>query len=148
MLSDTKKSDASHGRTPVILRGPTEQICHSTHRYTRFISSHGRLRNRQFLHSIPMTATGILTTGESVRLACRSGNFRSPTSGHCPQYVQANLLVLPLQYPDDFRGLCLRNPVPCPLLGENVGPGDLRLAEGIARDSDVRTDVPGYNMWV
>lgn len=85
-------------------------------------------------------------TALSVRQAARSGTFTAPTAGLCPQQVQANLLVLPAKYASDFRGLCKRNPVSCPLLGENVAPGDPRLDSRLAADSDIRTDAPGYNM--
>lgn len=86
------------------------------------------------------------TTGEQVRLACRAGSFRGPTAGQAPGHIQANLIVLPQRYANDFRGLCRRNPVSCPLLGENVAPGDPRLQPELAADSDVRTDAPGYNV--
>ena len=84
----------------------------------------------------------------SVRLAARSGTFAAPTAGLCPEQVQANLLVLPSKYASDFRGLCKRNPVSCPLLGENIAPGDPRLQAKLAEDSDIRRDAPGYNVWV
>ncbi|EJD48636.1 DUF1445-domain-containing protein [Auricularia subglabra TFB-10046 SS5] len=78
------------------------------------------------------------------------------TSGHADGYAQANLIVLPSSYAGDFRLLCLRNPVPCPLLAESVsigsydrlrswikGVSDDRLAEGI----DMRTDAPRYMVY-
>lgn len=55
-------------------------------------------------------------------------------------------MILPAKYADDFRGLCQRNPVPCPLLGETRGPGDPRIQKHLAEDGDVTTDAPGYNM--
>lgn len=85
-------------------------------------------------------------SGLDVRLACRSGTFTGPTAGLCPAYVQANLIVLPAKYADDFRGLCRRNPTSCPLLGENRAPGDVRLQQHLAEDSDIRRDAPGYNV--
>jgi uncharacterized protein YcsI (UPF0317 family) len=85
-------------------------------------------------------------SGLDVRLACRSGIFTGDTAGLCPSHVQANLIVLPAKYADDFRGLCRRNPTSCPLLGENRAPGDVRLREDLAADGDVRYDAPGYNV--
>lgn len=85
-------------------------------------------------------------TALSVRQAARTGLFSSPTTGLCPSQVQANLLILPAKYASDFRGLCKRNPVSCPLLGENRAPGDWRLQERLAEDSDIRKDSPGYNV--
>ncbi|RYP18489.1 hypothetical protein DL767_009829 [Monosporascus sp. MG133] len=74
-----------------------------------------------------------------------------------PAYVQANLIVLPSRYAADFRLLCARNPVPCPLLAESSKPGrydafrshvaglsDLQI---IAPDCDVRRDAPRYNAY-
>lgn len=67
-----------------------------------------------------------------------------------------NVLVIPLGracciVPDktlagDFRGLCARNPVCCPLIGETV-PGNPELPASIAQDADVRTDAPSYNLY-
>lgn len=62
--------------------------------------------------------------------------------------MQANLIVLPAKYAADFRALCARNPVPCPLLGETVAPGDPSLPARLAKDCDVRTDAPAYNVFV
>lgn len=87
-------------------------------------------------------------TAEAVRKACRAGVLTADTAGLCPDYVQANLIILPAQYADDFRGLCRRNPTSCPLLGENVASGDVRLDQALARDSDIRHDAPGYNVLV
>jgi len=62
----------------------------------------------------------------------------------CPELVQANLVVVPEAYAADVRGLCMRNPVPCPLV-EELAPGvvEPRCAPG----SDLRTDLPGYRIW-
>jgi uncharacterized protein YcsI (UPF0317 family) len=87
-----------------------------------------------------------LSTSIQVRHASRSGHFRAPTTGCAPTEVQANLIVLPVKYADDFRRLCKRNPVCCPLLGENVAPGDWRFADALAEDGDIRYDAPGYNV--
>jgi hypothetical protein len=84
----------------------------------------------------------------AVRLLCREGSFRATTAGFGPGQVQANLLIVHKKYADDFRGLCRRNPVSCPLLGECRGPGDARIAGHLAQDGDVATDAPGYNVQV
>jgi len=85
-------------------------------------------------------------TAEAVRKSCRAGILTADTAGLCPDYVQANLIILPAKYADDFRGLCRRNPTSCPLLGENLSPGDVRLDKALAKDSDIRHDAPGYNV--
>lgn len=79
------------------------------------------------------------------RKQIRSGTFRGPTAGYCGDYAQANLVILPSAHADDFLRFCVRNPKPCPLLG--VGErGDWRLP-GLAQDLDIRTDVPGFNVY-
>lgn len=92
-----------------------------------------------------MTTTNTISTAKDVRLAARDGSLRGPTSGHCPGYIQANLIVLPVKYAEDFRELCRRNPVPCPLLAESK-PGEVSFEDGVAEGIDIRTDVPGYNV--
>ncbi|KAK3371030.1 hypothetical protein B0T24DRAFT_658085 [Lasiosphaeria ovina] len=67
-----------------------------------------------------------LTTGHAVRLAARLKALTGPTAGLTPSYLQANLIVLPSQYAADFRLLCARSPVPCPLLAESSRPGAFR----------------------
>lgn len=84
-------------------------------------------------------------TPKSLRRAARDNTFTAPTSGHCPGFVQANVLILPGKYAEDFRLLCVRNPVPCPLLA--VGkPGDVGFDAAVADGADITTDVPGYNV--
>jgi uncharacterized protein YcsI (UPF0317 family) len=84
---------------------------------------------------------------KEIRSLCRSNNFNSPTTaGLCPGQIQCNLLILPLHLADDFRALCVRNPVSCPLLGES-SPGDPTVPLHLAEDADVRTDAPSYNVY-
>ena len=95
-------------------------------------------------------------SGEAVRLASRDGTYSSITSGQAPGFVQASPVILPQKYANDFRLLCARNPVPCPLLAEAEGPGVYhRLksyirgvsGEALARDLDVRKDNPRYMVY-
>ncbi|KAI1742557.1 DUF1445-domain-containing protein [Xylaria scruposa] len=107
-----------------------------------------------------ITSTTVLTphvlqTGRDVRLYAR--NHPCPnTSGLAPTYLQANLVVLPSKYASDFRLLCTRNPVPCPLIAESSAPGrwdSIRSylpgldGEAILTDVDIRTDAPKYNVY-
>jgi uncharacterized protein YcsI (UPF0317 family) len=101
-----------------------------------------------------MKLTTELRTGLEARLAARSNAYTSQTSGVAPTYIQANLIVLPSRYADDFRKLCLRNPVPCPLLAESMGsPHKLKSYlpgisdDDIARDLDITRDAPRYMMY-
>ena len=96
-------------------------------------------------------------TGLSVRLAARNGSHTSITSDLAPTHLQANLLILPSRYARDFRLLCARNPVPCPLLAESKSVGQWsRLKscidrqvpdDGIAADIDIRKDAPRYMVY-
>ncbi|KAJ9150088.1 hypothetical protein NKR19_g5438 [Coniochaeta hoffmannii] len=99
-----------------------------------------------------------LTTGLSVRHASRSGALQTVTSGLAPSHLQANLIVLPSRYAADFRLLCARNPVPCPLLAESSSPGSfsslkshLTTSTGrsvpVAADIDLRRDAPAYRLY-
>ncbi len=80
-----------------------------------------------------------------LRQACRSGEFAAPTSGLCPGYAQANLIVLPQQEAYDFLLFAQRNPKPCPLL-EVLETGD-PLTRTIAQDCDIRSDFPRYRIY-
>lgn len=81
----------------------------------------------------------------ALRRAARTGDFRAPTSGECPGYLQGNLVILPAAYADAFLRFCVRNPKPCPLLG--VGePGDPALP-ALGADLDIRRDLPAYRVY-
>jgi uncharacterized protein YcsI (UPF0317 family) len=96
--------------------------------------------------------------GLSVRLAARNNTFTKSTSGLAPSHLQANLIILPSCYASDFRDLCMRNPVPCPLLAESSIPGDFSNLKShlstiingdkIAAHLDLRTDCPRFNVYV
>lgn len=96
-----------------------------------------------------------LRTGHEARLAARRNVYTSSTSGLAPTYIQANLIVLPSQYADDFRQLCLRNPVPCPLLAETPIGNRHKLksclpgidGDAIAKDLDITRDAPRYTVY-
>jgi uncharacterized protein YcsI (UPF0317 family) len=84
-------------------------------------------------------------TPQAFRHAVRSGDFRSPTAGQCGAYAQANLVILPQAQADEFLLFCQRNPRACPLLA--VGePGQWNVA-ALGADMDLRSDVPGYNIY-
>jgi uncharacterized protein YcsI (UPF0317 family) len=98
----------------------------------------------------------VLLTGADVRKAARSNTLTTPTSGFAPTYLQANLLILPSRYADDFRRLCARNPVPCPLIAESASIGSYNCMkshiphlqdDNILRGCDLRRDVPRYMVY-
>lgn len=86
----------------------------------------------------------IAASARKLRQQIRNGEVSGSTSGLAPT-MQANLIVLPSRYANDFHNLCQRNPVPCPLLEYTAkGYYVTRLAE----DADLRTDIPGYNVFM
>jgi len=101
-------------------------------------------------------AASILNTGVAVRRESRLYFYASSTSGLAPSYLQANLIVLPSRYAADFRLLCQRNPVPCPLLAESAAIGSYKELQShidgipgsrIASDIDIRFDAPRYHVY-
>ncbi len=95
-------------------------------------------------------------TGEQMRLAARSRIHTGQTSGTAPNHLQANLIVVPSRYASDFRLLCQRNPVPCPLLAESKHVGtwnELRswvpelTGKDMAKNIDLRNDFPRYMVY-
>ena len=87
----------------------------------------------------------LTATPEQARRIIRSGAYDAPTSGLCPGYAQANLIVLPKEQAYDFLLFAQRNPKPCPLLEvTEVGARGTALC---AADCDVATDFPRYRIY-
>lgn len=74
----------------------------------------------------------------------------SQTGGYCPGYAQANLVVLPKEAASDFADLCMRNPVPLPLLGKTP-IGDFSSIDNthVIGDTefDITADFPKYTVF-
>ena len=83
-----------------------------------------------------------LSQPAALRAACRDGAFDETTSGACPGFAQANLIVLRRSLAGDFQTFCERNPKPCPLLLTSDGPVLTTLAPG----ADLRSDLPRYRV--
>lgn len=81
-----------------------------------------------------------------LRHAIRSGQFTAPTSGQCPNYIQANMVILPKSIADKFLEFCQLNPRSCPLL-EMLSPGSYNPTKLSKTDADVRTDLPKYRIF-
>jgi uncharacterized protein YcsI (UPF0317 family) len=79
------------------------------------------------------------------RQKVRSGEWADSTPNVCIDYVQANLVILPLEYAFDFTLFCLRNPKPCPIL-EIMEAGQYRT-QYLSQDADIRSDVPKYMIY-
>ncbi len=78
------------------------------------------------------------------RRAIRTGSHAGPTAGLAPEFVQANLVVVPAREADDLRLLCARNPVPCPVV-EELPPG--AWEPRTAPEADIRSDLGAYRIW-
>ncbi|MES2401917.1 MAG: DUF1445 domain-containing protein, partial [Pseudomonadota bacterium] len=90
------------------------------------------------------TMSKIFDKPSDLRAASRTGKFTSPTAGHAPGYIQANLMIVPEAQAFDFLLFCQRNPKPCPLV-EVLEPGQFEPA--CAPGANLATDVPGYRVY-
>ena len=79
-----------------------------------------------------------------VRQLIRQGRIDFPTAGMCRGYAQANLVILPPEYADDFAEYARRNPFPCPILEIIRGtPETHDMGEG----GNICTDIPRYRIY-
>ena len=83
-------------------------------------------------------------SGIEARALIRSGEWEGPTAGLASGFVQANLVILPLKWANEFEAFCRLNPRPLPLL-ERMDPGS-PVPAGSAPTADLRTDVPRYRI--
>ncbi len=81
---------------------------------------------------------------EEVRALIRQGVIDFPTAGMAAGYAQANLVILPGKYAEDFREYCRKNPFPCPVLEICEGSPKTKL---MAADGDITTDIPAYYIY-
>ena len=76
-----------------------------------------------------------------VRRKIRDGEITGPTAGMCGGYAQANLVILPKDYAEDFKEFARKNPKPCPILEIVEGTPDVHdMGEG----ANLVTDIPRY----
>ena len=98
------------------------------------------LKNVRKEDDAPVTEPG------KFRELVRSGEFVHPTNAVCPGYLQCNLVVLPQGKESfDFLLFCQRNKKACPLI-EVCDVGSPH-PYGVAKDADLRTDVPKYAIY-
>lgn len=83
---------------------------------------------------------------KELRLLCREQKFAKPTAGYCKGYVQANIVIIPANYAEDFKQFCELNPKPCPLL-EMTEVGSWECHKFCPEGLDLRTDVPKYKVF-
>lgn len=100
-------------------------------------------------NAINARASGISAVGENpaveIRRKIRSGTHRSGTAGIANGYLQANLVVLPLDHAREFARFCISNPKPCPVVGVTA-VGDPSLP-GLGDDLNIATDIPKYRIY-
>lgn len=78
---------------------------------------------------------------DKVREKIRAGEIMGPTAGMCGGYAQANLVILPKEYAEDFKEFARKNPKPCPILEIVEGtPAVHDMGEG----ASLVTDIPRY----
>ena len=80
-----------------------------------------------------------------MRHIIREGKFTEPTSGLCPGYAQANLIILRKEHAYDFLLFAQRNPKACPVL-EVLDTGS-RFTKFVAQDCDIAKDFPKYRIY-
>jgi uncharacterized protein YcsI (UPF0317 family) len=83
--------------------------------------------------------------GLDIRAQARSGLLAGPTCGLAPDYLQANVVIVPESVASSFLLFCQRNPKPCPIL-DVTEPGKWEPRH-VARGADIRTDVPRYRVY-
>lgn len=84
-------------------------------------------------------------TPKELRLRIREGLMTESTVGLCPGYVQANLIIMPGAYAEDFKEFARKNPAPCPIL-DYTEPGD-KFIHRLADNANIYTDLPKYNVF-
>lgn len=79
-----------------------------------------------------------------VRELIRQGVIDFPTAGMCRGYAQANLVILPPEYADDFEEYTKRNPFPCPVLEIIRGTPE---THDMGKGGNIVTDIPRYRVY-
>ena len=92
-----------------------------------------------------ITADSSAKPAETVLADIRRGRQTTVTTGQAPGYLQANLVILPADWADEFSAFCAANPKPCPLIAQSA-VGDPTLPT-LGHDIDVRTDLPLYRVF-
>ena len=69
-----------------------------------------------------------------------------PTAGLCPNYVQANLVILKGAYAGEYIDFLKKNPKPCPVL-EIIRGGEQPISQKVAPRSNSAKDFPRYRVY-
>jgi len=82
---------------------------------------------------------------KEIRKKIRLGLYNNHTSGLAANKLQANIVILPNEYANDFSNFCKLNPKACPLVSQTKL--DNPYFESLGDDIDIRYDVPLYNIY-
>lgn len=81
----------------------------------------------------------------AVRRQIRHGALTGPTAGLAPGHIQANIVMLPRAWAEDFEEFCQANAKACPVLAKSE-PGSPALPT-LGADIDMRHDLPRYRVY-
>ena len=84
-------------------------------------------------------------SSKEIRQKIRLELYNNHTSGLAADKLQANIVILPSEYENDFYKFCNSNPKACPLVGQTKlnNPYFDTLGDNV----DIRSDVPLYNVY-
>jgi len=81
------------------------------------------------------------------RAEIRAGRHTNRDHGALARgHLQANLVILPADWADEFAAFCAANPKPCPFDRARRGPA-IRPLPTLGADIDVRSDLPRYRVF-
>jgi uncharacterized protein YcsI (UPF0317 family) len=86
-----------------------------------------------------------MKTVQEIRQAIARGEWRKPTAGLAPGFIQANLVILEKRYAFDFLLFCQRNEKACPVI-DVCESGEVAPQLAGPR-ADVRVHVPRYRIY-
>ena len=84
-------------------------------------------------------------SSKEIRKKIRLELYNNHTSGLAADKLQANIVILPSEYENDFYKFCNSNPKACPLVGQTKL--NYPYFDTLGDDIDIRSDVPLYNVY-
>ena len=84
-------------------------------------------------------------SSQAIRKRIRLEHYNNHTSGLAANKLQANIVILPNEYANDFFNFCKLNPKSCPLVGQTKL--NYPYFDTLGNDIDIRFDVPLYNIY-
>ena len=84
-------------------------------------------------------------SSHAIRKKIRLELYNNHTSGLAASKLQANIVILPNEYANDFYNFCKLNPKACPLVGQTKLNDP--YFDTLGDDIDIRYDVPLYNVY-